>query len=416
MTSSPVTNDITLPPWASIVQGEGVWMEGNALSQFAQIASLPGCVKAVGMPDMHAGGTAPIGAVFAFDDGVRPTLLGGDVGCGVLVLATSENQTSGDALERRVRAAFDDDEPFADADQRALVAAAWRGGARGLAEVESLPDALRELAAGAPEPPAGGAEPAEMGPDDEFGAALGSIGGGNHFAEVTRVQAPGDIAAAGRFGLKKGALAVVVHSGSRGVGAMLGRRWSVRELRDEADIARYRADLAGACRFAQANRFLLGYRLLKALGAARPSKLRGSFDIAHNDVVREAVGGAPAWVHRKGAAPARAGEPTIVLGSRGAPSYVMEGAGNADVLASVAHGAGRKMGRTEAKEKLRSRYRRADLTRTSLGGRVVCDDHDVLYEEHPDAYKPVEPVMRSLVAHGAASNVVALVPVVTVKR
>ncbi|HEU4535471.1 MAG TPA: RtcB family protein, partial [Polyangiaceae bacterium] len=154
--TSHVTNDLALPPWASIVQGEGVWMEGNALAQFAQIASLPGCVRAVGMPDMHAGGTAPIGAVFAFDDGVRPTLLGGDVGCGVLVLGTGEAPPSGDALERRVRAAFDDDEPFGGADPGALVAASWRGGARGLSGVEGLPDALRELAAGAPAPPGAG--------------------------------------------------------------------------------------------------------------------------------------------------------------------------------------------------------------------------------------------------------------------
>jgi release factor H-coupled RctB family protein len=408
-------NDVALPPWASVVTGDGVWMEGNALAQFAQVATWPGCVRAVGMPDMHAGGTGPVGAVFAFADGVRPGLIGGDAGCGVLVLATGEAPPSADALERRLRASFDDD-PCAGADPAELGRAAWRGGARALAAVDGLPEALAELAASAPPGALGGADGAVDEPPGELGGALGSVGGGNHFAEVARVAAVSDRPAADALGLKKGALVALVHSGSRGVGTWLRDRWAARELCDAGDLARYRAELAGACRFAAANRLLLGYRVLKALGAARATKVRGSFDIVHNDVEPAEVGGATAWVHRKGAAPARAGEPTVVLGSRGAPSYVMAGAGRADVLASVAHGAGRKMGRAEAKEKLRARYRRAELARSALGGRVICDDPDALYEEHPDAYKPVEPVVRALVDRGAATPVATLVPVVTVKR
>lgn len=417
--TSHVTNAQAMPPGARVVQGDGVWMEGNALAQFAQIAALPGCVRAVGMPDMHAGGTAPIGAVFAFDGVVRPSLLGGDVGCGVLVVVTREAGGSVDALERRVRAAFEGPGPLEGlASPEALFAAVWRGGLRGLGAFE-WPRALGELAAGL----AGGGDD-----DDVFGglsdpapyascvSTLGSIGGGNHFAEVGRVSevTAGPLAAA--LGVKKGALAVVVHSGSRAAGARLNDRWGQREL-PAAEAGPFLADMAGACRFARVNRFFLAYRLLEAIGAARPAKIAGAFDVLHNAVEPAPIGGcAGAWVHRKGAAPARAGEPTIVLGSRGAPSYVMAGAGNDAVLASVAHGAGRKMARSEAKEKLRGRYRRADLTRTALGGRVVCDDHDVLYEEHPDAYKAIGPVVRALVDHGAATPVAALTPLVTVKR
>jgi len=74
------------------------------------------------------------------------------------------------------------------------------------------------------------------------------------------------------------------------------------------------------------------------------------------------------------------------------------------------------MGRAEALSKLKAKYRRSELSTTKLGGRVVCDDSDLLYEEHPDAYKPIEPVVASLVDAGLAVPVASLVPVVTVKR
>ncbi len=156
--------------------------------------------------------------------------------------------------------------------------------------------------------------------------------------------------------------------------------------------------------------------MLRALGASRASTITGGLDLTHNDVAREAVGGELAWVHRKGAAPARGSDFTVVLGSRGAPSWVMRSCDAEAGLRSVAHGAGRKMGRSEAREKIAARYRRRELTRTELGGRVVCDDPALLLEEHPDAYKPIEPVIESLVEAGLATPVAPLVPVLTVKR
>jgi len=124
------------------------------------------------------------------------------------------------------------------------------------------------------------------------------------------------------------------------------------------------------------------------------------------------VEGADAFVHRKGAAPAPAGELAVVLGSRGAPSWIVKGTGNAAGLASVAHGAGRKMTRSEAVAKLKDRYKREELRGAH---RVLCDDNALLYEEHPDAYKAIEPVIGALEAHGQATRVAALAPVVTVK-
>ena len=108
--------------------------------------------------------------------------------------------------------------------------------------------------------------------------------------------------------------------------------------------------------------------------------------------------------------------PTVLLGSRGAASWVLMGTGAEAGLRSVAHGAGRRMGRNDARERLRGRYRKAELTRTRLGVRVVCDDPDLLLEEHPEAYKQVEPVLASVLGAGLARSVASLEPLVTVKR
>lgn len=244
-----------------------------------------------------------------------------------------------------------------------------------------------------------------------FADALGTIGGGNHFAEVSRAARPVDLVAASAIGLGRDAIVVLVHSGSRGLGAALADAWADLPLRGH-DRARYLGELAGACRFARANRLVLAYRVHVALAALREHAILGAFDVTHNDVRCEPVDGAEAYVHRKGAAPAPSGELAVVLGSRGAPSWIVRGTGNAAGLGSVAHGAGRRMTRSEAVAKLKHRYRRREL---ATGTRVLCDDTALLYEEHPDAYKAIEPIIRALEAHAQATRVAALDPLVTVK-
>jgi release factor H-coupled RctB family protein len=398
-------------PEPTLIAGPDVWMEGDALAQLAAVARLEGCVRSVGMPDLHPGGGYPIGAVVATRGVVHPQLVGGDAGCGARVIATSVDRIDADRLERRLRTAFDDD-VLAGADPGALFDAVWFHGAIGLAAVDGVPEGLRWLAGrvgdGDDLPVSG--DPA---PYRGFATALGTIGAGNHFAEVTRVAEIRDRAAAATLGLERGALIVLAHSGSRGLGTQLGVTWGTRPLRGD-DIGRYRGELAGACRFARANRLVLTYRLLSALGAVRDHTLRGAFDVTHNDVRPELVGGELAWVSRKGAAPAHAGAMTVVLGSRGAPSWLMRGTGAEAGLSSVAHGAGRRMTRSEAVAKIKAKYRRTEVGRVA-GGRVLCDDKALLYEEHPDAYKAIEPVVAAVEDAGLATRVAALAPVMTVK-
>lgn len=411
--SEPVFDTTPLPAHARVVANADVWMEGEGVAQLARTAALPGCVRAVGMPDLHVG-KGPVGAVFAVEGRVYPHLLGGDVGCGVRVVATREKARDRDGLIRRLRQAWDED-PLEGCERAALFEAVFSAGLAGLVEREDVADGLRALTSAVL-----GETPVPRGPStfdgrEGFADALGTVGGGNHFAEIARVERVFDREAAEALGLERGCLVVVAHSGSRGLGSALARRFGDATATGAA-VEAYLADVAGVCQFAAVNRWLLAIRLLRALGAARLGKLAGTFDVTHNDVRSEFVDGRPAWVHRKGAAPAHAGQPTIVLGSRGAPSFVLRGTGEEAGLRSVAHGAGRRMGRAEARDKLRAKYRRADLSRTTVGSDVLCEDPALLYEEHPDAYKPVEPVVASLLDAGLATAVASLVPVVTVKR
>lgn len=394
-----------------LISSPDVWMEGSATLQLARAADHPACLRAVGMPDLHAGQHGPIGVAIAFSDGPHPPLIGGDAGCGARILGLPGLRSGGlDALERRAREVLD--EPIFDGDPAQLLAAAWTGGPRALIDLDGVPSGLQEIAAMDPvdEDP-----PSAPVPEGDFGLSLGTVGGGNHFMEVSEVEAVQDKALARSAGLQAGGLAVLAHSGSRGLGKVLADRWPQGPLTGEA-LTAWLGELAGAVRYARTNRLLLVWKLLRALGAARPGKVGGGFDVVHNTVVRAVVGSQDAWLHRKGCAPAALGQLTVVLGSRGARSWVMEGAGSEAALCSVAHGAGRKMTRSEARSKVGAHHSRASLVRTALGGRVICDDPALLYEEHPDAYKPIEPVVDALESHGAARRLLALRPILTVKR
>jgi release factor H-coupled RctB family protein len=386
-------------------------MEGNAKEQLRRVSELPGCVATVGMPDLHAGPGVPIGAVFAFANGVHPRLIGGDAGCGALLIGVPRGKHTGDALERRILEQTEGP-VLPETDVELLAQVAWKDGPRGLCNLDYIPEELAAIAAMYPMddlPPSGPP------PDDVFGSALGTTGGGNHFLELVRIGKISDRSAASRAGVQAQGLAVLAHSGSRGLGKCLADGWEDGPLTG-ATLGLFTGQLAGAIRWAQVNRLLLAWRMLLALGTARAERLGGLVDLVHNSALPRLIQGQHLYLHRKGVAPAEAGMLTVVLGSRGTPSFLMEGTGAESCLCSVAHGAGRKMGRTEARTKLKSRYTRTSLTRTALGGRVHCDDPELLYEEHPDAYKAVEPVIEALEAAGAARRVAELLPLFTLKR
>lgn len=399
-----------LPSHVRLVASPEVWMESLGIDQLVAVAREPGCVRAVGMPDLHPGAGLPIGAAFLFEGSVLPDLVGGDVGCGVLLVVARRDGPRGDALERRIRSALDED-VLEDVDREALVSEALVRGPRALADAEGMSQALAAIVDRfVPD------EGAERGFEDfpelaVAAAQLGTVGSGNHFAEVSRVDHIDDRAFARSLGVSADAQIVLVHSGSRAAGAAFHRRHAGRRYRGEEAIA-YLRDLRALVRYARTNRWVVALQLLASVGMSSNVRIASVVDLVHNDVSLSRGG----YLHRKGAAPAERDAPTVVLGSRGAPSYLLRGLGQDSTLACVAHGAGRRFTRSEAVAKLSMRHSRASLVRTTIGSRILCDDTGLMYEEHPDAYKPIGPVIASLEAAGLATRVASLLPLVTVKR
>jgi release factor H-coupled RctB family protein len=123
----------------------------------------------------------------------------------------------------------------------------------------------------------------------------------------------------------------------------------------------------------------------------------------------------PAWVHRKGAVTAET-EAVVIPGSRGSLTYLVKPLGDGASRAwSLAHGAGRKWARSEARQRMRERFGMHQLTQTPLGGRVICGERDLLYEEAPAAYKNIEAVVQDLVDAGLASVIATFRPLLTYK-
>ena len=344
-----------------------------AIDQLHHSATLEGIRRVVGLPDLHAGRGIAVGAAFWSCDCLHPHLVGSDIGCGMALWRT-------DMKLRRFRL---------DAAEKKLhgLEGPWDGDHAG-----------RLTGAGLPR--------------DLYGEGLGSIGGGNHFAEVLRVEELADPTAAASLGIDPAHILLLVHSGSRGLGqAILEchlRAGGGPLAEGDAAAAAYRSEHDQAVRWAELNRAVIAERLFERL-AMEGTRL---LDICHNSVTPHQGG----WLHRKGAAPADKGA-IVVPGSRGALSYVVQPlADNADMaLHSLAHGAGRRWSRGDARDRIARRFTVGELARTKLGSRVICEDRALLYEEAPEAYQDIHRVVADLVDAGLAAVVATLRPLITYK-
>ena len=333
--------------------------------------------QVAGFPDLHPGKGAPVGAAFLTDNVVYPHLIDGDIGCGMGLWKTGLRRGKA-TLERWASIRFDLEHP-------------WEG------------DVRRRLAA------AGVASTA-------FDGSLGTIGGGNHFAELQAVEQIFDAGEFSRLGLGKDELAVLVHSGSRGLGETFlhervdGRRdGGVPE--DSEAAKKYLRGHDLAVRWAETSRDLIAERFITALGG----KGKRVWDGCHNSITLRENSHGKLWLHRRGAVAADAG-PVVIPGSRGALSYVVLPLGDGEANAwSLAHGAGRKWSRSGARLRMRERFHPSELTQTPLGGRVICEERSLLYEEAPAAYKNIETVIAALVEAGIASVIATLRPLLTYK-
>ena len=342
------------------------WIESDAVEQRRQVAALDGMIHVAGMPDLHPGKGAPIGAAM-LSSVLYPHLVGSDIGCGIAVFPLQLRRIVPERLARR------------------------------------FPNLDREP--GVDDPAWDVVDRGALGEDLE---GFGTLGRGNHFVELARVDAVLDVEAAARRGVAAGDGVLIVHSGSRGLGERILRAHVDAHRYDPApDAAVYLAAHDRAVRWGALNRRMLGARTADALGARIADAL---VEVCHNSV--DVVDGR--YLHRKGAAPGD-GCDVLVAGSRGTRSYLVAGHAGTDANFSVAHGAGRKMSRGDALRRGQAKHSVQELRRTPLGSLVVCGDRQLLFEEAPGAYKRIEQVVGDLTAHALATPIATTVPLVTFK-
>jgi len=441
-------------------------VDDQSLEQLVNTATLPGLVGyALAMPDIHQGYGFPIGGVVASrtSDGIiSPGGVGFDINCGVRVLASN--------------VAFEEVEPHL----RDLVEALYhncpsgvgRGGHLKLSrgQFEQL---LQEGAEWALKQ--GYAEPEDLERTEEYGRLraadpskvskraidrgieqVGTLGAGNHFIEVDRIDEIYDEEAAAAMGLVKGNIAVQIHCGSRGFGHQVcsdyvdhfqgvihryGIKLPDRQLIcapfNSPEGQAYFAAMCAAANYAFANRQVLAYHIRRTFeqvlaGKVRDWHLRQVYDIAHNmaKVEKHEVDGkrVEVVVHRKGATRAfgpgfeglpeeyrSIGQPVLVPGSMGTASWILVGtpASMAQTFGSTCHGAGRVMSRSQAKKQIRGEALRQKLEQGGIA--VRAGSMAGLAEEAPQAYKDVDEVVRTVSGAGIARKVARLVPVGVIK-
>jgi tRNA-splicing ligase RtcB len=350
-----------------------VWaraLDAGTERQLLALASRPWVVDQVAaMADAHVADGVAVGTVFATRREVVPAALGGDLGCGMTAVrfAFPAASLGRRELERAV-AALSRAIPLGDAVHR-----------RGVPVPEGLfADALATRAL-------------ERARERLAPRHLGTLGGGNHFVELDRGA--------------DGALWAVLHSGSRGLGAVVAAHHqrvathlaggapglcAIDVETPEGDACL--RDLAWAERFARENRARLRDRVLEVvhdLTGALPTEDAGG-DVAHNHVRAETHHGEPRVVHRKGATCAPEGAWGIIPGSMGTATYIVRGRGDPRAFRSCSHGAGRVLTRREARARISPEALAQALRRVVYDTRKTRD----LVEEAPGAYRDLREVLE----------------------
>jgi tRNA-splicing ligase RtcB len=354
--------------------------EIGAMEQAEHLANLPFVFKHISlMPDTHEGYGMPIGGIIATEGVVVPNAVGVDIGCGMCAVKTpwKIEEISKDQL-RNIMGII-----------RKTVPVGFKHHANPLdisemPIINSNPTINMEIV------------------DREFENArtqIGTLGGGNHFIEI---QAD-----------TEDNVWVMLHSGSRNIGLKVAKyyndlavslnkqwhsaiptKWELAFLPLDSDFGQqYLAEMKYCVDFALANRKLIMNRIADAFEDVIKWKrvnLLEEINIAHNYAIMENHFGRNVLIHRKGATLARKGTIGIIPGSMGSSSYIVEGLGNKDSFESCSHGAGRKMGRNEARRSL------------NLDGEIkILEDQGIIHgirniqdiDEATGAYKNIDEVM-----------------------
>lgn len=368
----------------------GVPFDENARRQVENIAKLPIVFRWIAvMPDVHLGKGATVGSVIPTLNAIIPAAVGVDIGCGMIAQKTTLRAKDLPDNLHKLRQEF----------ERAVPVGRTGHGRRGDRGAwgnppEDVVQAWKQLS---PEFKA----IVEKHPVIARGNTLihlGTLGTGNHFVELSLDEDQN--------------VWIMLHSGSRGVGNLIGRYFidlakkdmqtHLKDLPDK-DLAYlsegtrhfddYVQAVLWAQSFARTNRDLMMSHLIAAL---RKNESLPPFDVKevavnchHNYVQKEFHFHRDIWVTRKGAVSARDGELGIIPGSMGARSYIVRGLGNPDSFTSCAHGAGRVMSRGEAKRKISLEEHERDTEG------VECRKDSGVIDESPRAYKNIDAVMKA---------------------
>ena len=379
-----------------VIQDEGarpikIWtdeVEASALTQLKNLSRLP-FINSNGvacMPDVHAGIGSTVGTVIATEKAVIPAAVGVDIGCGMNAVR----------LSLKASDLPDNLKPLRDEIEK-RVPLGVGGGHDHIREIEleiltrdTWPAVYKTVV-----------EPLYQGSIEKFrekaASQLGTLGSGNHFIELC-IDENQDVW-------------IMLHSGSRGIGNMIGTHYIAKAKRqmeqffitlpddnlayfpeDTEDFDDYMAAVGWAQNYALENRKIMMSEVLMALRLALPIEFtitQEAINCHHNYVEKENHFGRNMWVTRKGAIRARAGDLGIIPGSMGQRSYIVKGKGDLQSYCSCSHGAGRVMSRAEAKR----RFSITDLIAQTEG--VECRKDEGVIDEIPASYKDIDQVMAN---------------------
>ena len=441
-------------------------LEEGAVQQIVNVACLPGVFRySIAMPDIHFGYGFPIGGIGAFNmrNGVvSPGGVGFDINCGVrliksnlrqedveghldeLVDALFKNVPSGVGSKGKVKLSKEDINNVLD------YGAEWavENGYGWEEDLEVLEENGRIKAADSSEV----SDKAKKRGIPQ----LGSLGSGNHFLEIQVVDEVYNEEVAKVYGLEKGMIVIMVHTGSRGCGHQVcsdylrlmdkayknykidiaDRQLACAPL-DSKEAQSYLKAMYAAANYAWANRQMITHWIRESfedvLGkSARDMDMQIVYDVAHNIAKEEThdFNGreVDVLVHRKGATRAfgpgreevplkyrEVGQPVLIPGTMGTASYVLHGTQTAmeETFGSTAHGAGRVLSRSQAKKD----YNPDDIVNNmeSNGIKIKATSKNVIAEEAPGAYKDVDSVVRVSDSTGIAKLVCKVKPLAVTK-
>ena len=366
----------------------GVPVESKAKEQLANTARMPFVFKHLAaMPDVHLGIGATVGSVVATKGAIIPAAVGVDIGCGMMATQTTLKASDLPESLGKIRLAIERAVPhgFVTIPGRS-VKGAWSVAPDSvLTRWRTLADRLDPIVEKYP-------RLRRKSPHEQ----LGTLGGGNHFIEICLDT--------------EQAVWVMLHSGSRGIGNLIGQTFidlargdmkkhfinlPDRDLAYFAEGTEHFDDYVEAMHWAQdyaaENRRAMMDAVLRVLREElRPFQLGAvAVNCHHNYTARETHFGEDVLVTRKGAVRAGRGELGIIPGSMGARSYIVRGLGNPESFESCSHGAGRTMSRTEARKRFT-----VDQHVAATEGVECRKDADVI-DETPAAYKDIDAVMAA---------------------